>query len=279
MMLLTFFLTVFFVRDEKKKQILEWVWVPNASPVYSPPVSPGPTKSSDEIDMFHYMQAFDFLWPAYKSSEIIVEHEGFTLSYNERYEHPRWIAYRLDLDRLRNSLMVSKGMYRADPLVRTGSAYPEDYEKILYVKGHMVPPEDLKWSHTAHSASYYMSTICPQDSVFQQELWWNLEKGIRGWTELYEKIYIVSGAHGGHRINSKIVVPNYFYKILLVVHEKKLHGIAFWFPHPRKKYKAWRKYAYPIDRVEAWTGLNFFPTLPKEVAREVEGSYDEKLWP
>ena len=238
----------------------------------------------EKDDKFHYMRAFDFCWPAYRSSDAIVEHEGFTLSYNERYEQPYWVAYKLTKAHLENTLMVESGVYRSDPLVRTGSASPEDYVDMVYVKGHLAPPEDFLWSHKAHSASFYMSTICPQNDDFQKNLWFVLEEKIRQWALAYDSVSVVSGAYirgsGGRRINEKMVLPTHFYKVILSVQRNELRGVAFWMPHRAvHQKKSWRNFAVSIDRIEAWTGLDFFPTLPKQVAIEAEKEYDPSFWP
>jgi len=61
------------------------------------------------------------------TSNQIVSHTGYTLSYNEEHEQADWVAYKLTASEVR-AAMDRTNDYRADPKVRTGSASLHDYK-------------------------------------------------------------------------------------------------------------------------------------------------------
>jgi endonuclease G, mitochondrial len=57
--------------------------------------------------------------------------------------------------------------------------------------------------------------------------------------------------------------------------EKK--GIGFWIPNQGSTLPL-TAFAYPIDSIEVWTGLNFFPQLSVGQARYLEGNLCLECW-
>ena len=66
--------------------------------------------------------------------------------------------------------------FQADPKVRGAKAYPSDYTRSGYDRGHMAPAGDMKWSETAMQESFYMSNVCPQNRNLNRGDWKDLEE-------------------------------------------------------------------------------------------------------
>ena len=78
----------------------------------------------------------------------------------------------------------------------------------------------------------------------------------------------------------RVLVPDYFYKVILSPYGTEAKAIAFLMPHDieaggRKRLSS---YAVPVDSVEALTGIDFFPSLPDKVENVVESSFVISKW-
>ena len=102
--------------------------------------------------------------------EQIVNHLGYSLSYNEKNEQASWVAYELTADQVRGTVK-RKDSFRSDPLIKTGSASLSDYKGSGYDRGHLAPAADMKWSTTAMSESFFMSNMSPQLPGFNRGIW------------------------------------------------------------------------------------------------------------
>ena len=75
---------------------------------------------------FSQAQKFDYL-PTSTTNEVI-QHTYYTLSYSEQHEQAEWVAYELNKSRL-NGNHERTNNFRRDHKVKTGSSFLSDYEK------------------------------------------------------------------------------------------------------------------------------------------------------
>ena len=234
-----------------------------------------------EVDEYYFTNSFDFSWPAYEVGDLIVEHEGFALSYDEKNEQASWVAYKLEKKNLDNARFKRKDNFREDPLVRTGSATPADYRKSGYDRGHLAPAADFTWSEKALDHTFYMSNMSPQDPGFNRGIWKKLEEQVRDWARENNVVYVVTGPiieKRKERIGAnKVTVPQYYYKAILDIQEPELKAIGFVMEN-KKSGEDIMESAVTIDRIEAMTGLDLFPSLPDEMETRLEKSVNESLW-
>lgn len=79
------------------------------------------------------------------TTQIIVAHKYYMLSYNEKHEQAEWVAYQLnkaDLSRTN----FDRPYFIDDPKVESGSASWKNYKNSGYDKGHLCPAGDRKFS-------------------------------------------------------------------------------------------------------------------------------------
>ena len=235
----------------------------------------------EEVDEYYYTNSFDFAWPAYDVDDIVVEHDGFTINYDERNEQATWVAYKLERINLENAKYERKDNFREDPKVRTGSAAPDDYRKSGFDRGHLAPAADFTWSENALSETFFMSNMSPQVPGFNRGIWKKLEEQVRDWARENSILYVVTGPiikSREKRIGkNKVTVPQSYYKVVLDIQEPELKGIAFIMSN-EKSNGAILDFAVSIDKVEEATGLDFFPLLPDEIEAELEKSVKIELW-
>ena len=59
------------------------------------------------------------------NGEQLVNHLGYSLSYNEKHEQANWVLYELTIDEVLGSVK-RKDQFRSDPNVKTGTASLSD---------------------------------------------------------------------------------------------------------------------------------------------------------
>lgn len=210
----------------------------------------------------------------------IVKHDFYTLSYNEKFEQSEWVYYELKKRFVVNG-NFSRPFFIEDPKVKTESANWRNYKKSGYDKGHLCPAGDMEFDIKAYNDTFYTSNISPQDHNFNAGVWNRLEEKIRYWAIKYDGIYVVTGGVLEASLKTigkeKVLVPNYFYKILLDDSNGKYKMIAFLIPN-EKSNKPLYDFVVSVDSIEKMTGINFFPKLQDSIEENLEKSSDYKNW-
>lgn len=223
-------------------------------------------------------KSFDFL-PTSTTNEIVV-HDNYTLSYNEKYEQAEWVAYELKQDKT-GYHDYQRPFFIEDDKVRTGSADWRNYKRSGYDKGHLCPAGDRKFSKKAYDETFLTSNISPQKHDFNNGIWNTLEGKVRYWASKYDGIYVVTGGvlRDGLKTIGKedVAVPEYFYKVLLDDSRGEHKMIGFLVPAVDSN-KPLYSFVVPVDEIEKMTGLDFFPRLVDKVENTLEKSSDYKDW-
>ena len=222
-------------------------------------------------------QEFDYLPTS--TTDHIIKHSYYSLSYSEKHKLAEWTAYKLTPEMINGSQEPTKD-YRADPSVSSGTAELSDYTYSGYVKGHLVPIADMKINQTAMSESFYMSNISPQSASFNSGIWKKLEELVRSWALSKGEIYVVTGGilnnSKGHFGINKVGIPGEYYKIVLDTDpEYKVIGFVI---RNEKGYNKLKTYAVTVDYIETRTGIDFFPSIPDGVEADIESKIDKDYW-
>ncbi|MBS3771552.1 MAG: DNA/RNA non-specific endonuclease [Bacteroidales bacterium] len=227
-----------------------------------------------------YSQDIDYL-PESTTGQV-VEHNPYTLSYDEQHEQAEWVAYELTASKVNGSYDRTDN-FRRDPKVETGSASLADYKGSGYDRGHLAPAADMSYSRTAMSESFYLSNMTPQEAGFNRGIWRQLESQIRDWARNNGSIYVATGPVLSGNCKEEIgpndvSVPTHYYKVILD-YDKKSESKAIGFILPNEKAdQSLKEYATTIDAVERRTGIDFFHELPDNVENDLEGSVDVNEW-
>jgi endonuclease G len=237
---------------------------------------------SSKVDEFYFTESFDFGWPAYDQNDQIVEHEAYTLRYNEETEQADWVAYRLMGYKLRkNTASRTDQVFLEDEFVKTKSATTDDYRNSGYDRGHFMPAADVSWSSSAMTESFLLSNISPQLAAFNRGIWMRLENKVRDWALINRELRVVTGPIFSDKPKkigkNKVAVPEAFYKIILDITEPEIKAIAFIIPHAASDENI-LNFAASIDDVEKLTGLDFFPLLPPDVEKKLESGVNKAPW-
>lgn len=222
--------------------------------------------------------SFDFL-PSSTTNQII-RHDYYTLSYSEKHEQAEWVAYELKKNYVKNN-DFKRPYFIEDPKVKTGSADWRNYKKSGYDKGHLCPAGDMEFALKAYYDTFFTSNISPQLHDFNGGIWNRLEQKVRYWATKYDGIYVVTGGilHPSLQTigKEKVSVPNYFYKILLDYSNGQYRMIAFLVPS-KKSDKPLYDFVVSVDTVEKMTGIDFFPKLDDKIENNLEKASNYKAW-
>jgi endonuclease G len=221
---------------------------------------------------------FDYL-PTSTTNQV-VRHKYYSLSYSEKAEQAEWVAYEL-----KASHVISNNFKRPyfieDPKVFSGSADWRNYKNSGFDKGHLCPAADMEFDEKAYNETFYTSNISPQDRDFNGGVWNRLEEKTRYWASMYDGVYVVAGGVLKGSLKSigkeKVMVPNYFYKILLDNSNGKYKMIAFLIPN-KKSEKPLYSFVVSVDSVEKLTGIDFFPKLEDKLENNLEKNAGYNLW-
>ena len=211
----------------------------------------------------------------------IIQHTGYTLSYNNQMRTPQWVAWELTKAETRGEEERSSE-FQTDPYVIGTKVETYDYSRSGYDRGHMAPAGDMKWDKQAMQESFYMSNICPQDHNLNKGDWNDLEIKTREWARRYGKAYVVCGPiyQKGKKIkyigNNRVAVPHAFFKAILIYQKNKPMIMGFYFEN-KAGHQSLKDYLVSIDELETMTDMDFFSLLPDEIEDDIENKVVYKL--
>ncbi len=236
-------------------------------------------KDTDGVEDVSFSNNFNYL-PKSTTNQI-VKHKYYSLSYNEQNEQPEWVAYVLSPNHIKY-IDRKRPYFIKDKQVKTKSADYRNYKKSGYDKGHLCPAGDRRFSEEAFNETFLTSNISPQNHQFNAGIWNRLEQKTRYWAKKYGKLYVVTGGvltdKNLERIGrEKVTVPKRFYKIILDYNQPQVKAIAFLMPNKESDIPLY-KFTTSIDNIETLTGIDFFPELPDSIENKLESKSDYKGW-
>lgn len=236
--------------------------------------------SPDNKDQNKAAQNLTFNFLPSSTTNQIIKHDYYTLSYNEKHEQAEWVAYELKKSYVKNN-KFKRPFFISDPKVKTGSSDWRNYKNSGYDKGHLCPAGDMEFDIKAYNDTFFTSNISPQLHDLNGGIWNRLEQKVRYWAIKYDGIYVVTGGVLQPSLKTigeeKVSIPNYFYKILLDNTNGSYKMIAFLVPN-KKSDKPIYSFVVSTDSIEKMTGIDFFPKLDDMTEARLEKSSDYKSW-
>lgn len=215
-----------------------------------------------------------------KLEALPVSYKGMEISFNPAMHVPNWVSWELTACETEGTVPRSDKFY-CDEAV-SGCAEPYDYSYSGYDRGHMAPAGDMKWDQRAMQETFYMTNICPQTKALNTGAWKRLEQKCRLWAQVDSAIIIVCGPVLTDPVSeyigdSRVAVPERFFKVVLSPYVEKPRGIGFIMPNDRVE-GGMQAAAVSIDEVERVTGHDFFSELPDSIEAAVEAQCDFHYW-
>jgi len=215
----------------------------------------------------------------------VVHHTYYSLGYNEKTEQSNWVAYRLTKESLEAPNVPRAKRFKYDKDVSSRTAAHKDYSHSGYTRGHMAPAGDMAFNKVAMTETFLMSNMSPQVKVFNNGIWKELEENVRDWAFSNGELIVISGpifyTENPKKIGkqTKVSVPDAFYKILLDNEGRDKKSIGFIIPHELAT-EPLQDFAVSIDEIEKQTGIDFFPRYFEndDTEEKMESKYNTKSW-
>lgn len=219
--------------------------------------------------------------PCFTDTEDVIVYYGFTSSYNHSTLVPNWVAWELTAEEVEGELSF-KPSFSLDPNLEGRQASREDYSNSGWDKGHMAPRADMKWSELSLVESYYFTNICPQNHNMNAYDWCTVEKLCRKMALKHGVVFVVCGPifttnEYGTIGDNKVMVPDYFFKAMLVPSGDSYESIAFVMQNSEERHSLC-EYAMTVDSLESILGRDLFMNLDNEVESIVESIVDFGFW-
>ena len=184
-----------------------------------------------------------------------------------------WLAYPI-YGEWAESNVKRKDSYAYDPLraiPNDEQAAPGGYSQ--YSRGHQIPSADRLGSRMMNNSVFYMTNITPQESGFNSGVWGTLEQKVRAWADNSDEFYVVTGCvvkNSTKTVTSNgltITVPTHYYKALLRKKGSTYTACAYYYAHFGGKSSFAESDRISIDKLEEYTGVDFFPNLEGVVGK------------
>lgn len=215
-------------------------------------------------------------------ADVVAQHEGFTVGYCKGHRQAAWVAYELTREKVKTNIAKrGSGNYFQDRDCCPGMVASPDFSRLDCDHGHLAPAADMHWSEKAMRESFMFSNMSPQKHGFNFKVWLTLERYVRGFAVTEERIYVITGPvlpmmpNYSTMIGSRLTIPEAFYKVIYAVNARKM--IGFVVPHKEDLVNP-KPFACSVDEVEKRTGLDFFSTLPQDLQKELESTFDMASW-
>lgn len=213
-------------------------------------------------------------------TEEIINYKGMTVSFNSDLHIPNWVAWELTAMEANGTVSRSDNFYN-DPDIK-GCAFPDDYRRSGYDRGHMAPAGDMKWDSKAMDETFCLTNILPQDGSLNRGTWKKIEEKCRARAERDSAVIIVCGpvladAPREYIGDSRVAVPQRLFKVILSPWAKTPQAIGFLMDNGAVP-GGMQAAAVTVDEIEALTGHDFFSALPDSLEAQLESTINFSRW-
>lgn len=218
-------------------------------------------------------------------ADIQILHRGeFIVGWSPSLRHPVWVAYHVPT--AERFPAEKEPRFQKDVSVANAPA-PADYAKSRYDRAPLVPSRMLatRFGGDEQKKAFKMSAVAPQLPTLHRGPWNELEQRLTDlWPAAYGELWVVAGAlstrPGAQKIpGTAIDVPDAYYMVVAAQAADGVRAFAVLLPQTIDRWAFPVHNLLTIDELEAKTGLDFFPDLPKYLQRPLEADRPTRLWP
>lgn len=229
----------------------------------------------------------------------IVARDGYALLHSSTDKIPIWVCEHITAAEISTpATAVRRDRFAPDPLLPVGSrAELSDYRGSGYDRGHMAPAGDFTQDQRLKDETFYLSNMSPQNGPLNRQIWKELEEKVRAWAAARGEAYVFTGpmffdpaeetSQADGMIEywvigpNAVAVPTHFYKIVVRPGGTAGTWEAIAFVLENRGYSRpynFQHHVQSIDWIEARTGLDFIPTMPRPQQDPLEAA-TPTVWP
>ena len=208
----------------------------------------------------------------------------FMIGWSPSLRHPVWAAYHVVRDARFDAL--KRPNFQKDRSVASSPA-ANDYARSGYDRGHLVPNRAIvtRYGPDEQEKTFLMTNIAPQRPALNRGPWREMEQRISDlWTARYGEIWVIVGAVSptSNRTkleNTTIDVPEQYYMLIAAQDKEGVRALAVLLPQTAEVNDFPVHNIVTLKELETATGLEFFPDMPKFLARPLKADRPTRLWP
>lgn len=216
------------------------------------------------------------------TTQQVIQHEGYTVSYNSDYRVANWVFYELTSAEAKSKDAERSNHFVRDPQVKGASAEDSDYKHTGYDRGHLAPAGDMRWSETAMKESFYFSNITPQKPGLNRGIWKELEEQCRLWAMDNGFLMIATGPVLSPALKrlgkNQVAIPERFYKVICTIYNGEYEAVGFLLDNRDYGKTPLQSLMISVDSVEQVTQIDFFSSLPDDIECRMEAEVNESAW-
>lgn len=193
----------------------------------------------------------------------ICRHNRLAISYDVSMVNPAFSAYYVTPQDCKNHISGRLDFYE-DPDLRTLGIRQPAVDSLAFNvswnRGHLAPNRIMSFSEEDKNASFTMANVAPQEAVFNQHPWNELEGHVFDWVCNYNPLYIITGVMYKDRDHVRrtydgLSVPDYFFKVLC----DATNGQSVGFYAPNEVGSEGTEVQHPVADIERIYGGRLFP--------------------
>ncbi len=226
-------------------------------------------------------------WPAQglepSCPVTLLENMSYVVGYSDAMQNPLWVAYRVfDVPYLESGKRPSH--FRIDRRTEAKVSH-DDYTRSGYDRGHMAPNYAIatRYGSVGQRETFLMSNVIPQVPRVNRYFWRDLEWRVaRRYGRYFGEVWVLTGpvfTEPVGRLDSGIPIPSGYYKIIVDEDGDGLRVLAFLVESGLPPYARLKSRLVSVDKLEALTGLDFFPELAENKQAQLEAQPAGRLWP
>lgn len=243
------------------------------------------------------------------SSAVVAHYANGAFNYAVEWDRDlkscRWSCYKIDDSNNMQNVSRYYPSSKGQPQYPQDEDFPDSwlandpFYSSGYDHGHMCPSQDRVNSFMANYQTFYLTNMMPQLNNFNAYVWATMEAWVRnkkkesikdsnGNTHPFaDTLYVVKGGtidKSEQILPNKVhgmVIPQYYYAVVLCKNYLGYRAIGFWFKHEANSSKNLSPYVVNVDDLEEKTGIDFFCNLPDDIENKVESTPVEnikRLW-
>ena len=214
----------------------------------------------------------------------ILVNRGYVVGYDDAVPSARWSSYRVFP--YRDSHLPRPSGFFVDKRTQAKVATAE-YVHSGYDRGHLAPNYAISvcYGAEAQRETFLLSNIVPQLHALNAGLWKDLEQRImKRYVARYGEVWVQVGPVLKNPPENKVgrlPVPDAFWMVVSEYDDESngVRAIAYLVPHDA----IWRerdlsRYVVSVRKIEALTGLDFFPKLSAKTQDLLESSPAPRAW-